>query len=278
MTNTQITIIITSFKSEKKIYSCLKSIDSRYKIIVIENSQDQIFKDKLEEDFSNLECILAGENLGYAKGNNLGLSKVNTKYALILNPDAILDNKAIDNFLITAKKIPDFSIIGPIIPGSKINGEKKSQITEVENVKGFAMFFNLEQFKNIGFFDKNIFIYLEEIDLCKRLRNQNKKIFLDPSIIVTHLGGSSHDEEYNFQMELSRNWHWMWSSFYYNKKHNSFLFAFLSIIPKLLSSVIKIIFYSLIMNKKKKLIYFQRFSGIINSILGKPSWYRPSIN
>jgi len=46
---------------------------------------------------------------------------------------------------------------------------------EIENVKGFAMFLNIDQFKDIGFFDDNFFIYFEEIDLCRRLRKMKKK-------------------------------------------------------------------------------------------------------
>ena len=78
-------------------------------------------------------------------------------------------------------------------------------------------------------------------------------------------------------MELSRNWHWMWSTFYFNKKHYGYLFSLLSVVSKLLSSVLKIIFYTLIFNRKKKQIYLQRFLGLINSIIGKNSWYRPNI-
>ena len=75
------------------------------------------------------------------------------------------------------------------------------------------MFLNLKQFEEIGFFDENFFIYLEEIDLCKRLRKNNKKIYLDKKVLVNHLGGSSHNKKIDFEMELSRNWHWMWSIF-----------------------------------------------------------------
>ena len=78
-------------------------------------------------------------------------------------------------------------------------------------------------------------------------------------------------------MELSRNWHWMWSSFYYHKKYNGFVFAFIKMFPKLFSSFFKTIFYTLALNKNKKAIYKQRFSGIFNSILGKVSWYRPKV-
>ena len=228
MTENKITIVITSYKSEKTILSCLESIDQKYKVIIIENSSNQDFKKKIEKQFINVECIVAKENLGYAKGNNLGLSKVGTPFALILNPDAILEKETIKNFFITADKIKTFAIIGPAIQDSNIENKNNSLI-EVESVKGFAMFLKMDEFKNIGFFDKNFFIYLEEIDLCKRLIKNSKKIFIDPNIIVKHQGGSSHDEEYNFQMELSRNWHWMWSTFYFNKKHYGYLFSILKI-------------------------------------------------
>ena len=84
MTFNQITIVITSYKSEEKIVKCLKSINNQCKIIIVENSTDRSFKEKIEKQFIKCTvCLIAGENLGYAKGNNLGLSKVETKYALI---------------------------------------------------------------------------------------------------------------------------------------------------------------------------------------------------
>ena len=140
------------------------------------------------------------------------------------------------------------------------------------------MFLNLEQFKEIGFFDSNFFIYLEEIDLCKRLKDKKKKIYVAPNILINHQGGSSHDEKYNFEMELSRNWHWMWSIFYFNKKHKGFLYAFFQVISKLMSAFTKYIFYSMKNNNTKKLIYKYRMSGLFNSIIGKTSWYRPFNN
>ena len=280
MGDEKITIIINTFKSEEKIYNCLDSIPNTYKVVVVENSKNSEFKNKIEEKYSNVECILAGDNLGYAKGNNLGLSTVNSKYALILNPDAKLEKNTLRNFFITASKIKDFSIIGPAkqdeLNENDISSEKED-FFEVNELKGFAMFLNMKQFKEIGFFDENFFIYLEEIDLCKRLRKENKKIYLDKNIIIHHLGGRSHDSSINFEMELSRNWHWMWSTFYYNRKHYGYFFSLLKTSGKLFSSLINLIFFSIIFKNEKRKIYFQRFSGLINSILGRKSWYRPKI-
>ena len=98
MSNKDITAVITSFKSENKILNCIKSLGKNFQIIVIENSNDKKLKEKLEKDYPNLKCILSDKNLGYAKGNNLGLTHVKTKYALIINPDAEVNSKSIDNF------------------------------------------------------------------------------------------------------------------------------------------------------------------------------------
>ncbi len=276
-----ITIVIVSFKSEDILHRCIKSIDKKYPIIVVENSIDKKLKLELEQKYQNVNCILPKENLGYGGGNNLGLSKVKTNYTLILNPDVILMENSIENFFITVNKFPNFGIIAPISANERydnFNHEKDINIKEVENVKGFAMFFNMKNLKKSNFFDDNFFLYLEEIDLCKRVRLMDVKIFIDPSIKVEHFGGTSHASKINKPMELSRNWHWMWSSFYFNKKHYGYLFALIKIFPKFFSSLFKFIFYLIIFKKNKSDIYKHRLLGIINSVLLKKSWYRPSVN
>ena len=271
-----ITVIITSFKSGEKIKACLNSINRQTKIILIENSDDTKIKNNIEKEFSNVECILTGANLGYGKANNMGLKKVTTKFALVLNPDATLHPSTLTNFLKTAEKIPEFAIMAPYTQGEKNNLENSVPI-ETINVKGFAMFLNLSEFKDIGFFDENFFFYFEEIDLCKRLISHGKKIYLVPDIKIYHGGGHSHEKSINYEMELSRNWHWMWSTFYYHRKYKGFFVSFLIVLPKLISAIIKVLIYSLFFNKKKKEIYSQRLSGLINAILGRHSWYRPKV-
>mgnify|MGYP001223917548 FL=1 len=276
-----LTIVIVSFKSEDILHRCIKSIDKKYPIIVVENSIDKKLKLELEQKYQNVNCILPKENLGYGGGNNLGLSKVKTNYTLILNPDVILMENSIENFFITVSKVPNFGIIAPISANERydnFNHEKDLNIKEVENVKGFAMFLNMKNLEKSNFFDDNFFLYLEEIDLCKRVRLMDVKIFIDPSIKVEHFGGTSHNSEINKPMELSRNWHWMWSSFYFNKKHYGYLFALIKIFPKFFSSLFKFIFYLIIFKKNKSDIYKYRLLGIINSVLLKKSWYRPFLN
>ncbi len=281
MSITDITAVITSFKSDEIITNCLNSIDKRCKVILIENSNNTDFKKRIENQFGNVNCILAGANLGYAKANNIGLKKVKTKYALILNPDTILSTNALTNFIKAFDELPNFAIMAPFIQEDinkkQLTSLKNTSPIEVKNVKGFAMLLNLFEFKEIGFFDENFFIYFEEIDLCKRLNNRNKKIYLLPSVEINHSGGRSHNKSINEEMELSRNWHWMWSTFNYHKKYKGFFISFLIVFPKLISAILRIMLYSIFLNKYKKKIYYQRYSGLINAIIGKSSWYRPKV-
>tara|TARA_Y100001958_G_C21184005_1_gene513397 strand:+ start:305 stop:1144 length:840 start_codon:yes stop_codon:yes gene_type:complete len=273
-----LTIIINTFRSDEKIYSCLDSINQKFKILIIENSNNSEFKRIIENKYPNVKCILTGKNLGYANGNNLGLSRVKSKFALVLNPDTYVEKNSLENFLITAAKYPKFSLIGPGIQEKFQKIEfKNNEVREVTSIKGFAMFLNIEQFKEIGFFDSNFFIYFEEIDLCRRLKNSYKKIYLDPSIKISHVGGSSHNQDIDFEMELSRNWHWMWSTFYYHKKYNNYFLSLLKVSSKFFSALFKVALYSIIFNGNKKKIYYQRLSGLYNSIIGKNSWYRPKV-
>ena len=74
MTSNQITVVINTFKSEEKINLCLDSLGPNYTLIIIENSSSTDFKKKIEANYQNVTCYLTGENLGYAKGNNMGRS------------------------------------------------------------------------------------------------------------------------------------------------------------------------------------------------------------
>ena len=159
MTIEDITIIITSFRSKHKINICLNSIDKKVKVLVIENSKDKEFKESIEKQYSNVECYLTGENLGYAKANNIGLKKCTTKFSLVLNPDTILEENTLKNLIHLANKYKDFYLIGPFNQQDKkiVNNSKyieAQDAIEVENLKGFAIFFNMKKFNN-GFFDEN---------------------------------------------------------------------------------------------------------------------------
>lgn len=266
-----ITFIITTFKSEKLIEKNLKQLPSEAKKIVIENSSNKFLKKKIENKFKNLKCYVMSDNLGYGKANNFGIKKVTTRYYFILNPDAILTIKNLDKALSFINNI-DFSILGFTSSGEQIKFSKFEKIRQVKEVKGFALLVDKTKIKNI-MFDENIFLYLEEIDFCRRVISKGGKIYL-ANIRLKHLGGQSHGGN-NFEMEKSRNWHWMWSQFYFKKKYTGLTLALIIFLPKLFLICIKKFF--LVKNFKKKEILNCRFNGLLSSIFGLKSNYRPKL-
>ena len=282
MTSKDLTIVITTYKSEEKIENCLNSIDSDIKIIIVENSSNNKFKNYIEKKFKNVECILANNNLGYGKANNIGLKKVTTKYSLILNPDTILQKETINNFYLFLKRDINFAILGPSqnerISEIKISDYNNSSLYEVSSVKGFAIFINMLKFSDIGFFDENFFLYLEEIDLCKRVKKIKESIYVDENIKIFHHGGESVNQSFAYETELVRNWHWTWSLFYYNKKHFNYFYALIQVLPKFSSALFKSFFYKVVSDNKKSKIYRSRLSGFFNSMAGKPSSYRSTLD
>ena len=281
-----VTFLIVTFKCVESIHRCINSIPNKYPILVIENSADNFFKSDLEKKYNNVKCILTGKNLGFGKANNIGLNLIKSKYIFLINPDVLLMHDTTEQLIYYSQKIKNFALLAPALNDledknftiykKNLSTINKLEFLEVDCIKGFAMFFNMSKFKNIGFFDEKIFIYYEEDDLCKRVRSLNEKIYVIFSSKVIHKGGQSHNKEFNEQMELSRNWHYMWSYFYYNKKHFTYLYAILITFHKLIFYSLRVIFYSLRSNRNKKK-YKQRLSGLINSYIGKPSWYRPKI-
>ena len=272
-----LSIVIVTYKSESKIFDCLNSIPNKIPVFVIENSNSQEFKKKIENNYKNVSCILTGANKGYAAGNNIGLTQVKTNFALVLNPDTILEKNVIPNFSNFVNNNPNFWLLGPGNDQKKNYNFSYSNILEVENLKGFGIFFNMKKFDK-NFFDENFFLYFEEIDLCKNVKKKGGTIYLDRNIKIMHEGASSVSKDKIQELEKNRNWHWMWSTFYFHKKHSGLLISVIIILPKLLSSILRSIFYYITQNKEKRDIYLCRLSGIFNSVIGKKSWYRPSLD
>ena len=140
------------------------------------------------------------------------------------------------------------------------------------------MLLNKNKFKDDIYFDENFFLYLENNDLCIRVKRAGGSIYVVPTAKINHRGSKAVDLKYKDEVELSRNWHWIWSKFYFNKKNFGFFKAIIECLPSYISSILKFIFYSLINNGFKKRIYLNRASGFYNALIGKSSWYRPNID
>ncbi len=283
-----LSIVIVTLKSDNVIHNCIKSIDPSIPIIVVENSKNTTFKEEIEYRYKNVECIISKENLGMGAGNNIGIKYAKTNYVLILNPDVTLQKDSLENIFAASKLINDFSIIAPLcqddnFPNYKILKKRKktSKNTlpfKVDYVDGFAMLLNKSKFKENIFFDENFFLYLENDDLCLRVNKNGGSVFIIPTAKINHLGSHAVNSKYKTEVELSRNWHWLWSKYYFNKKNFGITSALIECLPTFLSSILKILFYTLVGNHIEKKKNFNRVSGFYNAFIGKSSWYRPNIN
>tara|TARA_A100001015_G_scaffold298969_1_gene382434 strand:+ start:425 stop:1279 length:855 start_codon:yes stop_codon:yes gene_type:complete len=279
-----VTVIFVSFHSDDIIENSIATIDQKIQIVVVENSRNITFKTRLEKKYSNLKVIIPDKNLGNGAGINLGLKNIRTKYAFYLDVDTVLYPDTIKNLIIAANEIKKFSILAPKINNFEYkndcyleNGNSKKYFN-MRFVTGCALFFDIKLFNDVGFFDEKIFLYFEENDFYERCLKKGKSIFLVNDSKIDHKGNSSAKEIYKDEIEINRNWHLMWSTFYFYKKHFGIIFAYKKILPKLFSALFNIFFYSVTYNKKKRRIYSARFSGLFNSVIGNKSWFRPNIS
>ena len=280
-----LTFIIVTFKSNHIIDECIESLPKNSNIIIIENSNNIELKKTLEAKYSNINVIVQ-ENSGMGSANNKGIKLCKTDYAFVINPDVKFYENTMHELIALSSKYNDYSILAPICddekyPNYKIKNKRIKNyypdFLDVDSVDGYAMLINKNKFSDNIYFDEQIFLYLENDDLCLRKKKENHKIYIAKKAKIHHMGGKSHSPIHEKEIEFSRNWHWMWSKFYFNKKHYGYSIALLIVFPSIITSMIKFFYYFVTSNKFKKKIYIMRFLGLLNSIFGKKSWYRPKI-
>ena len=281
MNYNDITISLVLFKSEKVVFKCLKSINKVKKIIIFDNSNDKKLKKIINNKYPNINYILSEKNIGYGAAHNRVLKLANTPYVFVLNPDTILHKDCIKELVDSSNKLKNnFAIISPLATPKNYgyfdnNYEKRIEsknFIDVDFVNGFSM---LIKKSKRNYFDQNFFLYLEEIDLCKRLKKRKEKIFIIKKSKIKHLAAKSSN--IGFEFEKCRNWHWTWSKVYYDIKYRNHFYAIKKFFFAILFNYIKGVLF-LLFNKKKSTVSFLRASGLMNALMGKKSWYRPSIN
>ena len=280
-----LTFIIVTFKSRQIIDDCIKSLPKNSEIILIDNSNDKNLKKDLEKKYNKIRVIVQ-ENEGMGSANNKGIKLCKTDYAFVINPDVTFYENTIQTLIDFSAKNNDYAVLAPISDNLKYPNYKTQRKNEIESttnylsvdtVDGFAMLINKNKFKDDFYFDENFFLYLENDDLCLRKKKENNNIYIVKNAKINHMGGKSHSATYETEIEYSRNWHWMWSKFYFNKKHYGYLKALIISFPTIITSIIKFFYYLIKFNEYKKKIYKMRLLGLLNSMMGRKSWYRPKV-
>jgi GT2 family glycosyltransferase len=291
----QIKVIIVTFESDLIIYKTLKSL-KRFKVYLVENSNNKKFKKKIESKFKNVTCFLSGTNIGYGSAINLALKRTNAKYYLILNPDCIVSEKTILELRSNLENENDIDVVAPItidkknrvnerygyFISSKIKKKNFENIKfkQVDFVIGCIFLIKSKIFKKIGLFDENFFMNYEEIDFFKRLRNSNYNIFINKKNKAKHLEGMSSFSKKNKFRDITEynkisKWHLAWGKFYYYNKHYNFFITLIICLSFLFKSFCQYLYFTFTNQKSKKEIAKAFISGILNSFIGRKSFKRP---
>ena len=292
------TVVLPTFFPGEQIVKCIETVPKIFKIVIIDNSYDDRLI-KFIKKYNNIEYHNVGD-VGLGKTFNYALSIIKTELIFLTQPDVTLRNNCLENLINSTLLYPLAGILAPTVFDNGIYSKydfydlKYDKIKKVIKNKKFkdgikilpsgdysvdainatSMLLNTNLMKKIGGWDNNIYVYLEDIDISLRLKLNGNEIIKIRNAEVDHKGFSSHFLEIKATMNLSRIWHFTWSSIYFKKKFCKQYVFILSIVKVIFVALTKNIFHLFFFNKKKFIINNIKISACISHILNKGSYFR----
>lgn len=268
----------------KSVIEKTKNIE--YEIIAVDNNSQDNSIDNIEKEFNNVRIIRSPINGGFGFANNLAIKQASGKYILCLNTDTLLINNAIKIMFDFMEKAENnnVGVCGGYLTDAEnkptICGGKLPSLTEIIWKAGLKYIFK-EQFKNyqavlksddegflndlgyitgadiffrksvldeVGLFDEEFFMFYEEVDLCKRIKDKGYEIKFINEAKIQHLEGGSTTNQIK-KLKILKT-----SEFIYFKKHSPYFVCLI----KLIYLVLYLIDWLIFKNKKngKELFLF----------------------
>lgn len=237
MKNIDLSIITVAYNSQNEITQWVNSIEKTvkkysYEIIISDNSPnretEKVVK-RLQEKHLNITYIYNDANLGFSKGNNVGVKKSHGEYVLFLNPDMVVEEGTIDGMVSFLKETPDAGSATPAVflPNGKLDdschrgfptpwnsftyfsGLSKSfpksklfagynmtyldfsQTHEIDSLAGSFLLVSRELGEKLHWWDEDYFFYGDDIDFCYRIKKHGYKIYFVPEYKALHYKGLS---------------------------------------------------------------------------------------
>ena len=222
----------------QSVQRAIKNIDAE--IIVVDNASKDASVEMVQKNFPEIICIANTVNHGFPKGNNIGVNVAKGEYVCILNPDTVVAEDTFEKLLEFHKNTPNCGIVGPkLIDGSghflpeskrglstpfvaftKVLGLYKiskkwfgkyyashlseNQTGRVDMLVGACMFMKTSLYKELGGFDENFFMYLEDDDFSYRsLKAGYHNYFLAETTII-HYKGESTPKDTDYQLRFQK--------------------------------------------------------------------------
>jgi GT2 family glycosyltransferase len=243
----ELSIIIISFNTREMILECLRSIeaqtvDTSYETIVVDNMSADDSAEAIGREFPNVRLIALTENLGFAGANNLAAASARGRQILLLNPDTIILDRAIDRLVAFSKENQSSRVWGgrtifadgslnpgscwrkltvwnllcwslglaflapnsPVFNSKAYGGWDRSTVRHVDIVTGCLLLIDREFWSQLGGFDPAFFMYGEEADLCHRARQVGAHPIVTPTATIVHYGGASETSSEDKTVKLFR--------------------------------------------------------------------------
>jgi GT2 family glycosyltransferase len=282
-----ISIIILSYNTHDLLRNCLKSLFLHNKkdvieVIVVDNASHDESVKMVKKEFPLVMVIENKENVGFAKGCNIGANQAKGEYLFFLNSDTEFkfDNTLSELIeLIQDKKVgavggmmlnPDTSyqrtfgsfytlshVSKMLFLGEKseLSSQEYTNVQEVDWVSGGCMLVKKDVFTQIGGFDERFFMYVEDVDICYRIKQQGFRIVVDPKIHILHIGHGSSNRTFAIT-------HIYKGLTLFYKKHQSSV-EYFSLLALLYLKAWLVIFFATIKGDKE---LSQRYSKALSSI------------
>ena len=229
-----VSILLVSYNTLELTSAALDSIqaqtqDVKAEVIVVDNASTDGSGHKLKDHPVITRFIALDENIGFARANNLAAEYAKGRYVLLLNPDTVVLNQAIDRLVSFAdankqaliwggrtvfsdgrlnpkscwQKMTPWSLfcrvsgLSTVFPASVFfNSEaigrwQRDQMRQVDIISGCFFLMPTTVWTALGGFDPIYFMYGEEVDLCLRARRIGAKPLMTPDAEIVHYGGAS---------------------------------------------------------------------------------------
>lgn len=229
-----VTVLFVTYNSAGVIGAAIDSVPTGARTLVVDNASDDATLDVCRE--KGVETIVLEANVGYGAAANLGTRHTDTDYVFLLNPDILLQDDCIEVLLAAAEAHENVGLLGPsqfrrdagvkvdhdkptslLVPDERTGIALSDTVQEVDFLLGSAYFIRREAFDAIGGFDEELFLFYEDDDFCRRLRDAGWARALVANAYCQHAVGQS--SPVTTDLVFAKNWHIAWSECYARTKH-----------------------------------------------------------